>query len=91
MGLFKGLVPDHNTSANFRKGNPEPIRKIFRAAIKIAKHVERIGGKRVAGDSTKMSAQNAQKNIFSHKKRIEKLKYNETRSKEYNSPSQSRG
>ena len=73
MGLVKGLVPDHNTSANLRKDNPEPIRKVFRAAIKIAKHVECIGDERVAGDSTKMSAQNAKKNNFSHKKRIEKL------------------
>ena len=27
--LLKGLVPDHNTIANFRKNNPKAISKVF--------------------------------------------------------------
>lgn len=83
MWLLKGLAPDHNTIANFRKDNPEPIRKVFRATVEIAKHFELIGGKLVAGDSTKMRAQNSKKNNFNQKKLAEKLAYIEARLKEF--------
>jgi septal ring factor EnvC (AmiA/AmiB activator) len=83
MWLLKGLAPDHNTIANFRKDNPEPIRKVFRATVEIAKHFELIGGKLVAGDSTNMRAQNSKKNNFNQKKLAEKLAYIEARLKEY--------
>ena len=31
MWLMRGLAPDHNTIANFRKNNPLAIQKVFRA------------------------------------------------------------
>ncbi|MFV8355859.1 transposase [Flavobacterium sp. XS1P32] len=31
MWLFKGLVPEHNRIANFRKNNPKAIARVFRA------------------------------------------------------------
>jgi len=37
MWLMKGLVPDHNTIANFRKDNPKAIRKVFHATVSLAK------------------------------------------------------
>jgi transposase len=52
MWLLKGLVPDHNTIANFRKDNPKTIARVFRATVKLASHFELIGGTLVAGDST---------------------------------------
>ncbi|MFV8343051.1 transposase [Flavobacterium sp. XS2P39] len=33
MCLLKGLVPDHNTIANFRKDNPKAIARVFRATV----------------------------------------------------------
>ena len=42
--LMKGLVPDHNTIANFRKDNPKAIARVFRATVKMASHFELIGG-----------------------------------------------
>jgi transposase len=59
---MRGLAPDHNTIANFRKDNPKAIQKVFRATVQLAKHLDLIGGKLIAGDSTKLRAQNSKKN-----------------------------
>ena len=64
MWLMCGLIPDHNTIANFRKNNSKSIRKVFRATVQLAKHFDLIGGKLIAGDSTKMRAQNSKKTIL---------------------------
>lgn len=68
MWLMRGLVPDHNTIANFRKDNPKAIKKVFQATVSLAKHFDLIGGKLIAGDSTKLRAQNSKKNNFNQKK-----------------------
>ncbi|MDT8402764.1 MAG: IS1182 family transposase, partial [Bacteroidales bacterium] len=68
MWLLKGLVPDHNTVANFRKDNPKAIAKVFLSTVQLAKHFNLIGGRLIAGDSTKMRAQNSKKNNFNQKK-----------------------
>ena len=78
MWLMKGLVPDHNTIANFRKDNPKAIRKVFSATVALAKNFELIGGKLLAGDSTKLRAQNVTEkqliaeNISKHQKQRNK-------------------
>ena len=71
MWLMKQLVPDHNTISNFRRDNEKAIRKVFRLTVSLANHFKLIGGKLVAGDSTKLRAQNSKKNNFTPKK-IEK-------------------
>jgi len=58
MWLLKCLSPDHNTISNFRKENEKAIKKVFRATIRIARHFDLIGGKLIAGDSTKLRARN---------------------------------
>jgi transposase len=68
MWLLKSLQPDHNTISNFRRDHPKAIKKVFRATVQIAKHFNLIGGKLIAGDSTKMRAQNSKKNNFNPKK-----------------------
>ncbi|MFB6306835.1 MAG: transposase [Flavobacteriales bacterium] len=64
MWLLKGLSPDHNTIANFRKDNPKAIKIVFRATVNVAKNMDLIGGKLLAGDSTKFQAQNNKKNNY---------------------------
>ena len=64
MWLMRGLAPDHNTIANFRKDNPKAIRKIFHVTVSLAKNFELIGGKLLAGDSTKLRAQNSKRIIL---------------------------
>ena len=83
MWLLKGLRPDHNTISNFRRDNPNAIKKVFRATVALAKHFNLIGGKLLAGDSTKLRAQNSKKNNFNEKKIQRHLEYIENKLGEY--------
>lgn len=85
MWLMKGLSPDHNTISNFRKDNPKAIRKVFQATVSMAKHFDLIGAKLVAGDSTKLRAQNSKKNNFNAKKIERHMAYIEDKLNEYSS------
>jgi len=84
MWLLHQLVPDHNTISNFRKDNEKSIRKVFRHTVSIAKQFDLIGGRLIAGDSTKLRAQNSKKNNFNESKIIQHLQYIEKRLDEYN-------
>lgn len=75
MWLIKGLTPDHNTISNFRRDNPKAIKKVFRLTVTIAQNFNLIGGKLIAGDSTKLRAQNSKKNNFNEKKIKRHLAY----------------
>ncbi len=83
MWLLKGLKPDHNTISNFRRDNPKAIKLVFRATVRIAKYFKLIGGKLVAGDSTKLRAQNSKKNNFNQGKIDRHLAYIESKLGEY--------
>jgi transposase len=83
MWLLKGLKPDHNTISNFRRDNPDAIRKVFRATVQIAKHFKLIGGKLLAGDSTKMRAQNSKKNNYNEGKVTRHVEYIDKKLAEY--------
>ena len=83
MWLLKNLCPDHNTISNFRRDNPKAIKKVFRETVKIAKHFNLIGGTLIAGDSTKLRAQNSKKNNFNQKKIDRHLEYIENKLAEY--------
>lgn len=84
MWLLRQLVPDHNTISNFRRDNEKAIRKVFRRTVSIAKQFALIGGKLLAGDSTKLRAQNSKKNNFNEDKIAQHLQYIEQRLSEYN-------
>ena len=83
MWLLKCLRPDHNTIANFRKDNPKAIKKVFRATVQIAKHLDLIGGKLIAGDSTKLRAQNSKKNNYNQAKIDRHVAYIDNKLDEY--------
>ena len=85
MWLMKQLTPDHNTIANFRRDNDKAIRQVFRYTVSIAKQFNLIGGKLIAGDSTKLRAQNSKKNNFNANKIERHLTYIENKLEEYNS------
>lgn len=84
MWLMKGLAPDHNTIANFRKEHPDAIRNVFKATVSMAKNFELIGGKLIAGDGTKLRAQNSKKNNFNEKKINQHIEYIDKKLAEYN-------
>src|SRR5437773_10748336 len=81
---MKELAPDHNTIANFRRDNEKAIRKDFHYTVSIAKELNLIGGKLVAGDSTKLRAQNSKKNNFNERKIERHLAYIDAKLDEYN-------
>jgi len=83
MWLLRCLKPDHNTIANFRRDNPKAIKKVFRATVQIAKHFELIGGKLIAGDSTKLRAQNSKKNNYNQAKIDRHIAYIDRKLEEY--------
>ena len=84
LWLLKNLQPDHNTISNFRRDNPKAIKMVFKETVKIAKYFDLIGGTLIAGDSTKLRAQNSKKNNFNQKKIDRHLEYIENKLAEYN-------
>ena len=84
MWLIEQLSPDHNTIANFRKDNPDAIKRVFRATVQLAKNFNLIGGKIIAGDGTKLRAQNSKKNNFNTKKIDRHLQYIDNKLEQYN-------
>jgi transposase len=83
MWLVNALSPDHNTISNFRRDNPKSIKKVFRATVQVAKHFDLIGGKLIAGDSTKLRAQNSKKNNYNQKKIERHVAYIDQKLEEY--------
>ena len=59
------------------KNPPEAIRKVFRQSVAI-------GGNVIAGDSTKLRAQNSKKNIYNKKKIQRHLEYIDKKLEEHN-------
>ena len=57
---------------------------MFRETVRIAKHFNLIGGKLIAGDSTKLRAQNSKKNNFNQKKIDRHIAYIDNKLEEYN-------
>lgn len=84
MWLLKGLTPDHNTISNFRRDNPKGIRRVFRSTVGIARHFDLIGGILLAGDGTKLRAQNSKKNNFNQAKIERHTAYIDRKIEEYN-------
>ena len=83
MWLMKGLVPDHNTISNFRRDNPKAIKKVFRSTVNIAKNLDLIGGILLAGDGTKLRAQNSKKNNYNQKKIDRHIAYIDNKLSQY--------
>ncbi|EDP95314.1 IS1182 family transposase [Kordia algicida OT-1] len=82
--LLKNLKPDHNTIARFRKENSKAIKRVFRQSVTIAKNFNLIGGVLIAGDSTKLRAQNSKKNNYNKKKIERHLAYIDKKLSQYN-------
>ena len=82
--LLKNLQPDHNTIARFRKQNPKAIKRAFRASVELARNFDLIGGVLIAGDSTKLRAQNSKKNNYNMKKVQRHLEYIDRKLEQHN-------
>src|ERR1035437_5725363 len=65
------------------RDNPKAIKKVFRVTVQIAKHFDLIGGKLIAGDSTKLRAQNSKKNNYNQAKIDRHIAYIDNKLEEY--------
>lgn len=83
MWLLRSLTPDHNTIFRFRDQNKHAIRKVFRATVQIARDFDLIGGKLIAGDSTRIRAQNSKKNNFNQDKINRQVAYIDNKLQQY--------
>ncbi len=83
MWLLKCLAPDHNTIAAFRKDYAGGIKQVFRSTVTLAKHFDLIGGTLLAGDGTKLRAQNSKKNNYNPKKIERHISYIDEKLSEY--------
>jgi transposase len=67
MWLTQGLTPSYKTIANFRKNNPQGLKKVFKEFVLLCKDVQLIEGKLIAIDGAFLRA-NASKNRLIMKK-----------------------
>jgi transposase len=84
MWLLESLSPDHNTISNFRKDNAKAIKRTFHATVKIARNFGLTGAQLIAGDGTKMRAQNSKKNNYNLKKVARHIEYIDNKLQQYN-------
>ena|GEM_PF-5913469 len=81
---FITLSPDQNALSNFRRDKPKAVKEVCRDTVKMAEHFNLRGGKRVAGNSTKLHAQNSKKNTFNPKKIERHITYIDQKIEGYN-------
>ncbi|HEY4756811.1 MAG TPA: IS1182 family transposase [Ignavibacteriaceae bacterium] len=74
MWLLKNLTPGFKTIADFRKDNPEAIKKLFKSFVFFCKQLDLFGGEVVGIDGSKFKAVNSKKRNFNEDKLIKKLK-----------------
>lgn len=77
------LVPNYHTIADFRKVNPQALRRVFKLFVSFLKEEELITGELLAIDGTKSRAHNSKKNNYNPKKIERHLKYIDDKSNEY--------
>jgi transposase len=68
MWLMRKLRPDFKTIADFRKNNPQALKKVCREFTLWCKRLELFGGELVAIDGSKFQAVNSPKRNFTEKK-----------------------
>ncbi|NJC28532.1 IS1182 family transposase [Neolewinella antarctica] len=66
--MLRGLQPKYHTIADFRKDHPKQLKAVFREYVLLMKEWDLIAGNRIAGDGTKIRAQNASKKNFTDPK-----------------------
>ncbi len=77
------LTPNYHTIADFRKVNPDALRRTFKLFVSFLKDADLIAGELVAVDGTKLRAHNSKKNNFNPKKIERHIDYIEKKTDEY--------
>lgn len=81
--LLEGLRPNYHSITDFRKDNPQALKKLFKLYVSFLKDADLIGGETIAIDGTKSRAHNSKKANFNQKKIDKHLAYIEAKTQEY--------
>lgn len=81
--LLHGMNPNYHSISDFRKDNPEALRKLFKVFVSFLKNEKLVDGKVVAIDGTKVRANNSKKANFSQKKIDKHIEYINIKADEY--------
>lgn len=81
--LLEGLRPNYHSITDFRKDNPQALKKLFKLYVSFLKDSDLIGGETIAIDGTKSRAHNSKKANFNQKKIDKHLAYIEAKTQEY--------
>ena len=66
--LLHGMTPNYHSISDFRKDNPQALKKLFKLFVIFLKNANLISGETIAIDGTKSRAHNSKKANFSQKK-----------------------
>lgn len=83
MWLLRGLRPDFRTIADFRQGNRDAFKKVFRAFVMLCRRLDLLGGELLAVDGTRLKAVNSRKRNFTRQKLADWIKSADERIEEY--------
>jgi transposase len=81
--LLCGIIPNYHSISDFRKDNPNALKKLFKLFVSFLKDADLIAGEVIAIDGTKSRAHNSKKANFNQKKIDRHLAYIEEKTQEY--------
>ena len=81
--LLKGVQPGYKTIANFRKDNPQALKKVFKVLNAFLRGADLFDEGTVAVDGSKFRAQNSKKNNYNEKKVKQHLEYIDRKTEQY--------
>jgi len=68
--LLHGMIPNYHSISDFRKDEPQALKKLFKLFVSFLKAADLITGETIAIDGTKSRAHNSKKDNFSLKRMI---------------------
>jgi transposase len=81
--LLHGMTPNYHSISDFRKDNPQALKKLFKLFVSFLKNTDLIAGETIAIDGTKSRAHNSKKANFSQKKIDRHIEYIDQKVAEY--------
>lgn len=81
--LLEAICPNYHSISDFRKENPQALKKLFKLFVLFLKDADLISGDIIAIDGTKSRAHNSKKANYNQKKIDKHLAYIDEKSQEY--------
>jgi transposase len=83
MWLLRGLRPDFRTIADFRRGNRDAFKAVFRAFVALCRRLDLFGRELLAVDGTRLKAVNSRRRNFTREKLVEWIRLVDERIEKY--------